>query len=53
MGMLTGNQKQTVNQFQMKNKQQQAEELARIANERGLSKDDLQKIVNMLNKFKG
>ena len=46
--MLTGNQKQTVNQFQMKNKEQQAEELARIANERGLSKEDMKRIIDML-----
>lgn len=46
MGMLTGNQKQTVNQFQMKNKEQQAEEIAKMCNEKGITKEQLQSIIN-------
>ena len=49
MGMLTGNQKQTVNQFQMKNKEQQCQAIADKANQLGLKKEDLQNIINMLN----
>ena len=48
MGILTGNQKQAVNQFQNKNKEQQAEEIAKVCNEKGISKEQLQGIINML-----
>ena len=50
MSMLTGNQQQTVNQFKNKTEQEQAEEIARICNEKGIDKEQLQQIVNMLNK---
>ena len=50
MGMLTGNQQQSVNQFQSKSKEQQAEEVARICNEKGISKEQLQSIINTFNK---
>lgn len=50
MGMLTGNQKQAVNLFQNKNSQQQAEDIAKLCNEKGISKEQLQSIINMFNK---
>ena len=50
MGMLTGNQQQSVNQFQNKSKQEQAEEIAKVCNEKGIDKQQFQQIVNMLNK---
>ena len=49
MGMLNPSQKQQVNQLQNKSQQEQAEAIARIANEKGLTKQDLQNIINMLN----
>jgi hypothetical protein len=33
-------------QFQNKTTQEQAEEIARLCNEKGISKEDLQKVVN-------
>ena len=50
MSMLNPNQKQLVNQFQNKPNEQQAEEIARIANEKGISKEQLQQMFNMFNK---
>ena len=50
MSMLNPNQKQAVNLFQGKSGQEQAEEIARKCNEMGISKDQLQQIVNMFNK---
>ena len=50
MGMLTGNQKQSVNQFQNKTTQEQAEEVARICNEKGITKEQLQSIVGTFRK---
>ena len=49
MGVLTGNQKQTMKQFQSKNRQQQCQAIADKANQLGLKKEDLQNIINMLN----
>ena len=46
MNMLNPTQKQTVNQFKSRNMQQQAQEIADICNSKGISKEDLQKIVN-------
>ena len=46
MGMLNPTQKQAVNQFQNKSKEEQANEIARICNEKGISKDDLLKLMN-------
>lgn len=48
--MLTPNQKQLANQFQNKNAQEQAEEIAKMCNEKGITKDQLAQIVNMFNK---
>ena len=46
MGMLTGNQKQSVSLFQNKSNQEQAEEIAKMCNEKGISKEQLQSIIN-------
>ena len=46
MSMLNPTQKQQANQFQNKDKQAQAEEIARICNEKGISKKQLQQIIN-------
>ena len=50
MSMLNTNQKQQANQFQNKNKQEQAEEIARLCNEKGINKEQLEDIVNMFKK---
>lgn len=50
MGMLNPNQKQMVNMFQGKNSQEQAEAIAQKCNELGISKDQFNQIVQMLNK---
>ena len=48
--MLNPNQKQQANQFQNKTSQEQAEEVARICNEKGITKEQLQNIINVFNK---
>ena len=48
MGMLTGNQKQALNLFKNKSSQDQAEEIAKLCNEKGISKEQLQSIMNVL-----
>ena len=50
MGMLTGNQKQTVDLFSNKNEQEQAEQIAKMCNEKGISKEQLQQIINTFRK---
>ena len=45
MNMLSGNQKQAVNLFQNKTNQEQAEEIAKKCNELGISKEQLQSIL--------
>lgn len=50
MGMLNLNQKQMANQFQNKTTQEQAEEIARICNEKGITKEQLTQIINMFHK---
>ena len=50
MSMLNPNQKQVANQFQSKTPQQQAEEVARLCNEKGITKEQLQNIVGMFRK---
>ena len=50
MSMLTGNQKQAINMFQNKNSQQQAEEIANKCNQLGITKEQLQGIINAFNK---
>lgn len=49
MNMLNPNQKTMANQFQNKTKEEQAKLIADKANELGLSKEDLQNIINMFN----
>lgn len=46
MGMLNSNQKQQVNLFQNKPDKEKAEEIARICNENGITKEQLQSIIN-------
>lgn len=50
MSMLNPNQKQAANQFQNKSKQEQAEEIARVCNEKGITKEQLQAIMNTFHK---
>ena len=50
MGMLNPNQKQMVNQFQNKPNQEQAEQIAKMCNEKGITKEQLQNIMSMFNK---
>lgn len=50
LSMLNPNQKQAVNMFQNKNAQEQAEEIARLCNEKGISKEQYIQIINMFNK---
>lgn len=44
--MLNTNQKQNVNQFQTMSKEQQAQQIAELCNSKGISKEELQKIVD-------
>ena len=48
LGMLTGNQKQQVNMFQNKTNQEQAEQIAKMCNEKGITKEQLQNILNVI-----
>ncbi len=48
MGMLNPNQKQQTNQFQNKSKEEQAQMIADICNQKGISKNDLAQIINGL-----
>ena len=50
MSMLNPSQKQMTNQFQNKSKQEQAEEIARICNEKGITKEQLQTIISNFHK---
>lgn len=50
MSMLTPNQKQSINQFQNKSNEEQAELIANLCNEKGITKEQLQQIVTMFNK---
>ena len=50
MSMLTGSQQQTVNQFKNKSEQEQAEEIAKLCNEKGIDKQQFQQILNMMKK---
>lgn len=50
MGMLNPNQKQIVSQFQNKTDEEQAEQIAKMCNEKGITKEQLQSIMSMLNK---
>lgn len=46
--MLNPNQQQLFNMFKGKDKQQQAEEIAKICNEKGITKEQLQAIINQI-----
>ena len=48
MGMIPQNQQGLVNQFQGMNKQEQAERIAKLANEKGMTKQDLANLINAL-----
>ena len=48
MSLLNTNQKQQANQFQNKSREEQAQTIADICNQKGISKDDLVKIINGL-----
>ena len=50
MNMLTGSQKQQVNQFQSKTTQEQAEAIANKCNELGINKEQFTQLINMMNK---
>lgn len=50
MSMLNPSQKQQVNTFQSKSSQEQAEEIARVCNEKGITKEQLESIMAALNK---
>lgn len=47
MSILNPSQKQQANNFQNKSQQEQAEEVARICNEKGITKEQLQSIIGM------
>ena len=46
--MIPQNQQGLVNQFQGMNKQEQAERIAKLANEKGMTKQDLANLINAL-----
>ena len=48
MSMLNPNQKQIANQFQNKTTQEQAEQVAKLCNEKGITKEQLQNIINSI-----
>ena len=48
MGLLSPNQKSLVNNFKSQPSEKQAAEIARICNEKGISKSDLASIINSL-----
>ena len=48
--MLSPSQSQMLNLFQNKNSEEQAEAIARMCNDKGITKEQLQDIVQMLNK---
>ena len=48
MGMLNPNQKMLVNNFQGQPNEKQAEEIARMCNQKGITKNDLANIINSL-----
>ena len=50
MGMLNPNQKQMVDVFKGKTSEEQAEQIAKMCNEKGISKEQLQGILNMLHR---
>ena len=47
MGMLNPSQKQQASEFSNKSQQEQAEAVAKICNEKGITKEQLQNIIKM------
>lgn len=50
MSMLNPNQQQLAQQFQNKSNQEQAEEVAKLCNEKGITKEQLQSFLNIFRK---
>ncbi len=50
MGMLNPNQQQLVNNFSRQPNEKQAEEIARMCNAKGITKQDLSNIINAIRK---
>ena len=50
MSLLNPNQKTMINQFQSKTGQEQAEQIAKMCNEKGITKEQLQNIFSIINK---
>ena len=50
MGMLNPTQKQMANQFQNQSQEKQAERIAQICNQKGISKSELAQIINSFKK---
>ena len=50
MGLLNPNQKQLINQLQSKPNNEQAQAIADYCNKNNISKEQLQSIINMINK---
>lgn len=50
MGMLNPSQKQMVDLFKGKSNEEQAEQIAKMCNEKGITKEQLQNIISMFNK---
>lgn len=48
MSLLNPQGEQALNSFKNKNKEQQAEELAKLCNENGITKEQLQQIIGMV-----
>lgn len=49
-GMMNPNQKQQVSQFQSKTEYEKAEQIAKMCNEKGISKEQFQQIMGMFHK---
>lgn len=50
MSLLNPNQKTMINQFQSKSSQEQAEEIAKMCNEKGITGEQLKNIFSIVNK---
>lgn len=50
MSMLTPNQKQLADQFKNKSKEEQCQQIADYCNQNGITKEQIQNILNMMNK---
>ena len=52
LSMLNPSQKNLANQFKNKTTYEQAEEIAKVCNEKGITKEQLQSIIDTFNKSK-